>query len=168
MAKHNSVDQLVQSIHTCSMEESRNRLKEIFRDDEIQMLSLRLSLRCPLTQSRLITPAKGKQCRHLQCFDLTAYLTMNRNNPSFECPVCQRSLPPSELLKDEFVHHLLQQLPKDLSDVDINPDGSWTIPQPSNKRKFTPAFDNNTDDVVITQCDERPLIRPKLEVIDLT
>jgi len=35
----------------------------------------RLSLLCPISHTRIEIPARGKACRHVQCFDLLAYLS---------------------------------------------------------------------------------------------
>jgi len=38
------------------------------------------------------TPARGEDCRHLNCFDLLSFLTMNRLRPNWKCPICMKDL----------------------------------------------------------------------------
>jgi MIZ/SP-RING zinc finger len=40
----------------------------------------RLSLRCPLGLVPITVPARGRHCSHLQCFDLTTFLSFNEKN----------------------------------------------------------------------------------------
>lgn len=40
-------------------------------------MSMKMALRCPLTFRRMTLPARGHECKHLQCFDLEAYLKYN-------------------------------------------------------------------------------------------
>jgi E3 SUMO-protein ligase PIAS1 len=43
--------------------------------------SLTLSLVCPTSKTLIETPVRGRNCKHLQCFDLRNYLRINE-------PVC--------------------------------------------------------------------------------
>ena len=45
--------------------------------------------RCPITCKRMSLPARGHDCRHLQCFDLEAYLRLNGDRGLWQCPVCK-------------------------------------------------------------------------------
>ena len=48
----------------------------------------RLSLQCPLSHMRIVTPVRSVKCKHLECFDLSSYLQMARaaRFPKFHCP----------------------------------------------------------------------------------
>ena len=50
---------------------------------------VRISLKCPISGKRMSLPARGQECKHLQCFDLEAYLRLNGDRGSWKCPVCQ-------------------------------------------------------------------------------
>lgn len=44
---------------------------------------------CPITFKRITLPARGHDCKHIQCFDLESYLQMNCERGSWRCPVCK-------------------------------------------------------------------------------
>jgi MIZ/SP-RING zinc finger len=48
--------------------------------DELLATSTRLSLRCPLGLVPITVPGRGARCTHLQCFDLTTFLSFNEKN----------------------------------------------------------------------------------------
>lgn len=49
---------------------------------------LQVSLKCPITFKRITLPARGHDCKHVQCFDLESYLQLNCDRGSWRCPVC--------------------------------------------------------------------------------
>lgn len=52
--------------------------------------AVKVSLRCPITFNRINLPARGQDCKHLQCFDLESYLRLNGDRGSgWKCPVCR-------------------------------------------------------------------------------
>jgi hypothetical protein len=55
-------------------------------------------------------PARGHDCRHLQCFDLEAFLKSNgeRQPAAWRCPVCNRSAALETLEVDQFTWSVLQ------------------------------------------------------------
>jgi hypothetical protein len=54
-----------------------------------QQQSLKVFLKCPITCKRITLPARGHDCKHIQCFDLEAYLQMNCERGNWRCPVCK-------------------------------------------------------------------------------
>ncbi|TPX66854.1 hypothetical protein SpCBS45565_g04185 [Spizellomyces sp. 'palustris'] len=70
-------------------------------DDDIQMGNQIITFKCPLTLVRINVPVKSKKCRHRQCFDCEAFLTLNQNPGSkWKCPVCGKPIDPGDLLVD--------------------------------------------------------------------
>jgi hypothetical protein len=67
----------------------------------------RVSLSCPLKDSRMVIPVKGTACQHLQAFDFLNYLSYNSRAYQFKCPVCNKDAPLSELRVDELSKELL-------------------------------------------------------------
>lgn len=43
-------------------------------DDDISCGMMLVSINCPLSQTRMVHPARGSRCTHLQCFDALSYL----------------------------------------------------------------------------------------------
>jgi len=70
-------------------------------DEDIATTIVRVSLLCPLAKFRMQYPAKGRNCTHLQCFDGSAYISLNEKKPMWNCPVCNKCLYYDDLLLDE-------------------------------------------------------------------
>ena len=58
-------------------------------EDAIEQTAITVSLKCPITQQAIRLPARGRDCKHIQCFDLENFLTMNSRKESWSCPVCK-------------------------------------------------------------------------------
>jgi E3 SUMO-protein ligase PIAS1 len=109
--------------------------------DELSMDSTKISLRCPLGLARIGAPGKGKDCVHIQCFDLTTFISFYQNSTSvaaWSCPVCNK--PSSNLIFDGYFDKILA----DTKDVDaekselsvlVQSDGSYKLIDTQNKRK---------------------------------
>lgn len=72
-------------------------------DDDIAATIIRVSLQCPLVKFRIQYPAKGVNCTHLQCFDGSAYISLNEKKPMWVCPVCSKALYYDDLALDQLV-----------------------------------------------------------------
>lgn len=97
-----------------SMQDTIKKIKEIVLqqdDDEncVQTDSLKIDLRCQITQMRVTNPVRGQWCEHFQCFDLETYVMSNAkiNNRKWICPVCPADKP-VQLFRDEFMLRLLE------------------------------------------------------------
>ncbi|VDN16112.1 unnamed protein product [Dibothriocephalus latus] len=66
-----------------------------------------VSLLCPLALTRIKTPVRSVNCDHLQCFDLSSYLTINKKRPRWSCPVCSSPAPFRDLRRDDFFVKLM-------------------------------------------------------------
>jgi len=108
-----------------------------YQDEEIMCLtSDMLRLRCPITMDRVQVPVRGKDCQHLQCFSLEAYVSSNRQmrafNNRWQCPVCTLILRPADLCHDPYVARVAQGTAADIEEVLIAHDGSWSSREPDN------------------------------------
>eukprot|EP00439_Symbiodinium_sp_Y106_P072602 s727_g13.t1 len=75
-------------------------------------------LRCPLTQERLVEPARGMHCQHLQCFELEAFLITAAAMPfqrRWRCPICDAQLRPAQVAICEMTRRFLRELPAEAS-----------------------------------------------------
>ncbi|CAB1318885.1 unnamed protein product [Coregonus sp. 'balchen'] len=57
-------------------------------EDGVEQTAIKVSLKCPITFRRIQLPARGHDCRHIQCFDLESYLQLNCERGTWRCPVC--------------------------------------------------------------------------------
>jgi hypothetical protein len=72
-------------------------------DDSVQQTGVRVSLKCPVTFKRIQLPARGAECKHIQCFDLEAYLKMNCERCTWRCPVCNSNAQLEGLEVDHYI-----------------------------------------------------------------
>lgn len=84
-----------------------------------------LSLKCPLSYTRIRTPCRGIGCNHIQCFDATSYLQLQEQGPQWICPICNNSATFDNLAIDEYVRNILETTDS-TEQVTIEPDGQWT------------------------------------------
>ena len=94
-------------------------------DDELESTSEIITLRDPLSLTRIETPGHSVDCKHLQSFDLKIWFTLNVNSDQFICPVCNRYRSWSSLCFDEFYDKLLPQIPANIEKIQVFPDGKW-------------------------------------------
>ncbi|KAJ1566783.1 SUMO ligase siz1, partial [Cladochytrium tenue] len=107
-------------------------LRQSEADEDLVATSQSISLKDPVTQCRISLPARGRSCRHPQCFDLSSYLQLNRTHPTWICPVCSRPATFAELVVDGFSAEILAAaaaLP-DCDAATIHPDATWALELP--------------------------------------
>lgn len=103
--------------------------KENDEDIDILDTSCRVRLICPITLTRLITPVRGRQCLHLQCFDLTSFLEVTRATKAFgnrwKCVECNAIVRPRDLVVDTYIEKLLQETSPDAEAAVFDAEGKW-------------------------------------------
>ncbi|VDK40517.1 unnamed protein product [Dibothriocephalus latus] len=71
-------------------------------------------------------PVRSVNCDHLQCFDLSSYLAINKKRPRWSCPVCSLPAPFRDLRRDDFfVQMVADQSLKDAEMVHVDVSGQW-------------------------------------------
>lgn len=81
----------------------KRELQSDSEDIQCSTNSLNVSLNCQFTTQSMATPVKGQWCDHLECFDLTNFIELNKKNRRWICPVKQCDKPVM-LFRDEFMH----------------------------------------------------------------
>ncbi|GJX14585.1 zinc finger, MIZ-type containing protein [Tanacetum coccineum] len=94
-------------------------------DNEIIEGPSRVSLKCPISFSRIKIPVKGHSCKHLQCFDFNNYVGINARRPHWRCPHCSQSVSFHDIRIDQSMVKVLKEVGEDISYVKISNDGSW-------------------------------------------
>ena len=133
------VSDLCLKVSQCDQMSAKNRICALLAKhhrsssggDIVCLSSDKLNLKCPITLERLKEPVRGIHCQHLQCFDLDAYLTINRQvgafNNRWQCPVCTLILRPADLSFDPYVEEVLVSTSADVGEVVVAIDGSWSV-----------------------------------------
>lgn len=165
-----------QHIHLLSTIE---KIKEEYThgDDDLEVATSSLSLKCPLTYSRMKFPAKSIYCQHIQCFDCLSFLQLQEQIPTWTCPICSRKVELEELAISDYYLEILLKVNDDVESVTLQPDGSWlanvespvdSSASPSPKPNFVPdevieivSVDSESEDEA-----PQPPLRPLEQAID--
>ena len=89
-----------------------------------------VSLTCPLSGYRIVTPIRGAQCVHPQCIDLATFLAYSYEMGVWECPVCLGPLDFDQIVIDYEMWDILTESDYDSDMAWIRPDGSFKCVQP--------------------------------------
>lgn len=111
-----SVEQVIQRLKFAiqsSFSPRGNKSAEIvsvFSGDGQEISKIKLSIQCPITGNRIITPARGQNCRHFQCFDLRKFLESNHERTLWSCPVCSIEIPYHMIEVDRLQLNILREI----------------------------------------------------------
>lgn len=94
-------------------------------NDDIVMATSTISLKCPLSISRMTNPAKGIFCQHLQCFDLQSFIYSQETIPDWRCPICQNKIKLNDLAINDYLLEALKNTHEDVESISLHKDGSW-------------------------------------------
>ncbi|XP_070495304.1 zinc finger MIZ domain-containing protein 2 isoform X1 [Chironomus tepperi] len=99
-----------------------------------QQQSLKVFLKCPITCKRITLPARGHDCKHIQCFDLEAYLQINCERGNWRCPVCNKPALTEGLEIDQYMWAILNTLTsqQETEEVMIDAQANWKAIKPMN------------------------------------
>ncbi|MCO5599883.1 hypothetical protein L7F22_053990 [Adiantum nelumboides] len=126
-----SSEELVEKIKKESVKSKETVLKEMKRaadDDDIEVGDVTVNLKCPLSYMRLKTPCRSSVCTHIQCFDAFSFYSINEQTPSWQCPICSRTIDPMQIFVDGYVLNILQKVPESEETVQIDSEGRWKTP----------------------------------------
>ncbi|MES1921856.1 E3 SUMO-protein ligase pli1 [Bonamia ostreae] len=94
-----------------SSDSKKTKCEEKIFDDDFNVISNTVSLKCPLTMKKIKIPAKSTNCEHLCCFDLENLFNLNFGSTDLICPICTKRLKPkvfsfivifTNLIKDDI------------------------------------------------------------------
>ncbi|XP_053510795.1 zinc finger MIZ domain-containing protein 2 isoform X12 [Artibeus jamaicensis] len=95
-------------------------------EDGVEQTAIKVSLKCPITFRRIQLPARGHDCRHIQCFDLESYLQLNCERGTWRCPVCNKTALLEGLEVDQYMLGILTYIQNsDHEEITIDPTCSW-------------------------------------------
>ncbi|XP_053905721.1 zinc finger MIZ domain-containing protein 2 isoform X2 [Cuculus canorus] len=95
-------------------------------EDGVEQTAIKVSLKCPITFRRIQLPARGHDCRHIQCFDLESYLQLNCERGTWRCPVCNKTALLEGLEVDQYMLGILIYIQNsEHEEITIDPSCSW-------------------------------------------
>ena len=128
-----------------SLEESVERVKNMIRgggsdgsggndkngddddDDGILISSQRVSLRDPMSNLRILIPARFTDASGLQAFDLDSFLSLAQRHRKWQDPTTLKNSTIRQLQIDEYMTHVLECVRgiAQVSEIEINDEGAW-------------------------------------------
>ncbi|KAK9806650.1 hypothetical protein WJX73_004251 [Symbiochloris irregularis] len=95
--------------------------------EDVQVASNIVSLRCPLTGSRVARAGRFGGVDALAGFDLDAFLDMAARTRKWQCPLTMRHACVQQLQNDAFLQGILDRLVAmpDVMEVEVSPEGQW-------------------------------------------
>ncbi|ORX59186.1 hypothetical protein BCR36DRAFT_394702 [Piromyces finnis] len=110
---------------------NKNRIiDELFKeinDNGILETSCVLSLKCPVSRTRIKTPIRFHQCKHAQCFDADSFFQLTYNSVIKKCPICNLQGNYNSLIVDGLFYEILKHTSNDIENVILYSDGNWKI-----------------------------------------
>ncbi|AMD22509.1 HHL261Cp [Eremothecium sinecaudum] len=125
-------------------------IKKILSEDEDEDLittSTVLTLQCPISYARMKYPVKSVNCDHLQCFDAMSFILSQMQIPTWQCPVCQKSVSINDLSICEFVSDIIKTADKDVEQVEIHRDGTWIAKEEDTDEMQQKSSDSSESDL---------------------
>nr|AQS22596.1 e3 sumo-protein ligase pias3 isoform x2 [Pseudodiaptomus poplesia] len=121
-----------------SPEETELLLKKKLTEDENAKCieAMKVSLLCPISQTRMNFPCRATTCQHVQCFDADIFIQENEMNPkTWRCPVCQKPAHFQHLRLDGFFMSILRspRLPPNAKDINLEYRIIWEPLLPSDQ-----------------------------------
>ncbi|XP_071952219.1 zinc finger MIZ domain-containing protein 1-like isoform X2 [Antedon mediterranea] len=113
-------------------------------DTGVEQTAVKVSLKCPITFRRITLPARGPDCKHIQCFDLESYLQLNCERGSWRCPVCNKAASLEGLEVDQFMWGILTAVQSvEFEEVTIDASSSWKpVPLKPDIKDEEPVIEN--------------------------
>jgi hypothetical protein len=119
-------------------------------DDDLIAGPETVSLRDPITRSRIKFPIKSQKCKHVQCFDGVTFMQMNQTRGKWECPVCNSKVSFTDLIYDGYFDEVLNGTAEDCEWVQIMDKGEWRLPETKKLVEATPRQNgSNKRDLIL-------------------
>ncbi|PNS18623.1 hypothetical protein CAC42_5162 [Sphaceloma murrayae] len=95
------------------------------KDPDIIATSIVMSLKDPISTMRMELPCRSTICSHNQCFDVSSFIQLQEQAPTWACPICNKTISFEGLAVDHYVLDILQKTPKSVDQVKVEPEGEW-------------------------------------------
>lgn len=106
-------------------------------DLEVVADSIPVSLRCPMSGSRMKVAGRFKPCVHMGCFDLDVFVEMNQRSRKWQCPICLKNYSLENVIIDPYFNRITSKMRscgEDVTEIEVKPDGSWRVKAENDRR----------------------------------
>ncbi|KAF2176257.1 hypothetical protein K469DRAFT_607743 [Zopfia rhizophila CBS 207.26] len=155
LVKKHSVEELAKRIaqrHVISKQSVINEMLRKANDPDIVVDSTVMSLKDPISTLRMTLPCRSNLCNHNQCFDAESFLQLQEQAPTWQCPVCNKTVSFEGLAVDQYVQEILESVPKGTDQVTIEHNGKWShgskTESQTPRNGFTATHDDSDDDLI--------------------
>ncbi|KAF2261189.1 zf-MIZ-domain-containing protein [Lojkania enalia] len=164
LVRKHSVEDLTKRITQRNVITKQSVINEMLKranDPDIVVDSVNMSLKDPISTLRINTPCRSNLCNHNQCFDAESFLQLQEQAPTWQCPVCNKTVSFEGLAVDQYVQEILDSVPKGTDQVTIQPNGEWSqANKPENQtirngHSAAQQDDSDDDDDLIDITDSR-------------
>ncbi len=128
------------------------------QDSDIEATSSIMSLKCPVSTLRIDVPCRSTVCGHNQCFDASSFLQLQEQAPTWTCPVCYKAVNFEALTVDHYVNDILNQTPKSVDQVVIEPTGEWSQTSDGNSSLKPNGNRASSDDEDLVEIKDMPRV----------
>jgi hypothetical protein len=154
-------EETLRTIELINYDEAKNRAKDYVNDQTISLddsdsdeedpdsnknagkgAHLTFKLTCPISMTLMDIPVRGKNCRHLQCFELKNFIESNSfpSGRRWKCPCCDDFVALDSLTVCGLFRQMVTQYKKVVEDegkdvVRIYQDGSWDLDEAGEKKR---------------------------------
>ncbi|CAJ1406138.1 unnamed protein product [Effrenium voratum] len=146
-------------------------------DDLVTAVARSISLQDPFTLQLIESPARGRDCEHIQAFDRRGFLDFNelmeknrwcRLTKKWKCPFCGKHISRYDLVDAKDVQEVLDQSRKlgvELTHAVLQPDGTLALPASrpptASKAEAVAAVDTSSDEEAPSLKAEQPRGEPR-------
>lgn len=158
----------IQSHSLISKKSTVQRIIDDNNDDEIQTLSTVLSLKCPLSYTKMTLPVRSIHCDHIECFDALSFLLLQKQAATWTCPICNKMISFEDLAVDEYSLEIIQKTAAyDIDEIKIESNGSWNIPE--NTKLLADNEDSSSDsDSHVTRRFDKQQLNENINIVLLS
>ena len=142
-------------IKQCGVRGSNNNIvRRQAEDADIVVESTIMSLKDPISTSRISIPCRSTVCAHNQCFDALCFIQLQEQAPTWTCPICNKSISYEALVVDQYFQDVLRQTDQSINKVTIEPDGQWKKIVEGEENRSGPnkgraTYDDDSDDDLV-------------------
>jgi hypothetical protein len=113
------IKDLCENIEKCrqlSAEDSKKKMSELLESMNIDKDFS--NLKCTFSASPMVIPVRGKNCKHVSCFDLKNFITYAKTTRNWKCPLCRGNCYYRDLFIDTFIKEYIENCQKKNRDFD--------------------------------------------------
>lgn len=162
LVKKDSVDDLANRIRQRNVITTQTVINEMRKkadDPDIEVGSVNLSLKDPISTLRISMPIRSTLCSHNACFDAASFLQLQEQAPTWQCPICNKTVSYEALAVDQYVQEILDQVSKTTDQVTIDPNGKWSsannATQTPKRNGYHDSYNDESDEDLVEIPDYR-------------